>query len=191
LNPVRQLAAQVSQPYLVSPPPAYLVERNTNTDTPLPPEEPAGQNPPDGAILDYYLPGNATTVTLEILNAKGEVLRYFSSNEQALPMNPDDMDVPLYWARPPRILSAKGGHHRFIWDLRTAPPAGRKYLPISAIVHDTPGQPQGEWVLPGGYTVRLKVDGKVFVKALVLRPDPRAAGVGPGTDRKGEDLDVG
>ena len=190
LNPVRQLAAQATQPYLVSPPAAYLVERNTNTDTPLPPEEPAGQNPPDGAILDYYLPANATTVTLEILNGKGEVVRYYSSNEQVLPLNPDDMDVPAYWARTPRALSAKGGHHRFIWDLRTTPPSGRKYLPISAIVHDTPGQPQGDWVTPGGYSVRLKVDGKVFVKALILRADPRA-GVGPGVDRQGEDLDVG
>jgi hypothetical protein len=186
VEPLRQARAT-----LVSPPTATLVERNTNTDTPLPPEEPAGQNPPDGAILDYYLATNATTVTIEILNAKGESVRYFSSNEQPVPMNPDEMDVPAYWARPPRVVSAKAGHHRFIWDLRLAPPPGKRHLPISAIVRDTPPQPLGAWASPGIYTVRLKIDGKAVTRTLTLRPDPRASGVGPGLDRQGADLDVG
>src|SRR2546422_11710668 len=58
------------------PAPAVRVRWNENTDTPLPPDEPAGQNPPDGAILDYYLAHAASgPVTLEVLDARGNVVR--------------------------------------------------------------------------------------------------------------------
>ena len=50
-----------------------------------------------------------------------------------------ELNVPLYWIRPPQIFSAKGGMHRFIWDLRTPTPGSVQHeYPISAIVHDTP-----------------------------------------------------
>ena len=49
---------------LFAPEPTYRVRNNVNTDTPLPPEEPAGQNPPDGAILDYALSAAARRVVL-------------------------------------------------------------------------------------------------------------------------------
>ena len=52
--------------YFFAPAPAYRVRRSLNTDTPLPPEEPTGENPPDGAILDYALAGNARRVTITI-----------------------------------------------------------------------------------------------------------------------------
>src|ERR1044072_9428744 len=56
VTPLRQISAglPMSPAHLFRPQLAYRVRWNVNTDTPLPPEEPAGQNPPDGAILNYY-----------------------------------------------------------------------------------------------------------------------------------------
>ncbi|HEX5436660.1 MAG TPA: glycosyl hydrolase, partial [Gemmatimonadaceae bacterium] len=142
LTPLRQLTARVtaSDAYLFRPAPAYRVRRNTNTDTPLPPEEPAGQNPPDGAIIDYYLKSAPSTpVVLEILDHAGTVVRRYSSTDTLTPTNPDSINVPMYWVRPPRNLSAQPGMHRFVWNLYYTPATDRQGgYPISAIVHDTP-----------------------------------------------------
>jgi hypothetical protein len=64
--------------------------------------------------------------------------------------------------------------HRFVWNVRYAAPEslGHRY-PISAIVHDTPLEPQGAWALPGRYTVKLTVDGKSYTEPLLLKMDPR------------------
>ena len=100
--------------------PANRVRWNMNTDTPLPQEEPAGQNPPDGAIIDYYLPEKATgVVKLEIYNAEDEVVRTYTSEDRA----PDvtHVNVPLYWIRPLQLLSGAAGSHRFTWDLHQDP----------------------------------------------------------------------
>ncbi len=55
VTPLRQLDTAIADSlgFLFTPAPAYRVRRDQNTDTPLPPEEPAGTNPPDGAIIDY------------------------------------------------------------------------------------------------------------------------------------------
>src|SRR6185369_3049432 len=62
ITPLRQLTNQIvtAPSHLFAPQVAYRVKRNVNSDTPLPPEEPVGQNPPDGAIINYYLKENAT-----------------------------------------------------------------------------------------------------------------------------------
>ena len=81
-----------------------------NTDTPLPPEEPAGKNPPDGAILDYTLKAAAAgPVTLEILDAAGKLVRRFSSADKPEPVDEKEMNVPTYWVRPAHALSAAAG----------------------------------------------------------------------------------
>ena len=86
------------------------VRWDMNTDTPLPPDEPAGQNPPDGAIIDYYLGAGASgPVTLEILDSAGQLVRRYSSDDPVEPIDPM-LAVPLYWARPPRGLSGDAGH---------------------------------------------------------------------------------
>jgi hypothetical protein len=152
------------------------VQRDTNTDTPLPPDEPAGANPPDGAILDYYLPQAATTVTLEVLNGQGEVARTFSSADK-----PEVSDealkkqlIPLYWLRSFKALPVAAGMHRWVWGLHaTAPVSTRHEYPIAAIPSDTPRLPRGPSVLPGQYTVRLTVDGKVSTAKLMVKMDPR------------------
>ncbi len=180
ITPLRQIAdaAAHSDAYLFKPEPAYRVRRDTNTDTPLPPDEPAGENPPDGAIIDYSL-GQAASgaVALEILDADGKVVRRYSSTDKP-EMSEAEMRktvaVPLYWVRMPKIHSAEAGMHRWVWDLHYAPPKSARYeYPISAVPHDTPRLPQGPTVLPGQYAVRLTVAGQSYSAPLTVKLDPR------------------
>ena len=156
--------------------PAYQLERNTNSDTPLPQDEPAGKNPPDGGMIDYWLPKYASQVKIEIVSQAGEVVRAFSSDDPVVQADPKALTVMPEWVRPPRTVGTDRGSHRFLWDLRTAPNGGngRRFgPPISAIWHDTPVEGQGAWVAPGTYKVRLTVDGKVSEQILEVRSDPR------------------
>jgi len=162
---------------LYKPAPAYRVVRDTNTDTPLPPEEPAGKNPPAGAILDYYLAGDAKKVTLEVIDASGKTIRKYASDDKAEPIDPDKITVMKEWARPPQVLSPKAGSHRFIWDLREPVEEGRGGLPMTAIWEDTPENEVGPMVPAGSYKIRLTVDGKVIEQPLTLKPDPRKTAV--------------
>jgi photosystem II stability/assembly factor-like uncharacterized protein len=180
ITPLRQVTEQTAAApaFLFRPGIAYRVRRNVNTDTPLPPEEPAGKNPPDGAILDYNLQSTASApVKLQILDANGKIVRSFSSTdkpEAAREQLGRELNVPLYWIRPPQILSAAAGAHRMVWDLRTAPPASLRHeYPISAIVHDTPRFPVGPAVMPGRYTVQLDVAGQTYNQPLEIKMDPR------------------
>jgi len=180
ITPLRQLNEQVAAApaFLFKPGIAYRVRRNVNTDTPLPPEEPAGKNPPDGAIIDYNLQSAASApVKLQIVDANGKIVRAFSSTdkpEAAMDQLGKELNVPLYWIRPPQILSDAAGAHRFVWDLRTPPPASLRHeYPISAIVHDTPRLPVGPAVMPGMYTVKLDVAGQILTQPLEIKMDPR------------------
>ncbi len=177
--PLRQVtvaAAAVASTgaYLYRPAGAARVRWNQNTDTPLPLDEPAGRNPPDGAVLDYYLArAPAGPVVLEILDGTGRSVRRFSSGDASAP--PDSgLNIPLWWIRPPAVPGAEAGMHRFVWDLHeTPPPALRHEYPIAAVLHDTPREPRGRWVLPGRYVVRLTVEGRSWTEPLTIRLDPR------------------
>jgi len=177
IAPLREHAAALAAtaPLLFAPQRAYRIMRNTNTDTPLPPEEPAGENPPDGAIIDYLLPEDRGPVTLDILDTRGTLLRRYSSTDPVEPVE-TDLNVPTYWVRPARVLQATPGAHRFVWDIRTEPPrAIRHEYPISAIYRNTPREPLGPSVVPGTYTVRLLVGGLSLRKPLVITLDPRVS----------------
>ncbi len=177
ITPLRQLNPQVagSQVYFFVPQATYRMRRNNNTDTPLPPEEPAGKNPPDGAMLDYYLKSAASgPVVLEISDETGKLVRRFSSADKPEPVNEKDLVVPAYWIRPPQLLSAESGMHRFVWDLHYPPPDAIDHeYPISAIYHDTPRYPLGPAVLPGKFTVKLTTGGTSYTQALTIKMDPR------------------
>jgi len=179
LTPLRQLSVKISStaPYLFAPQEAVRIHWNRNPDTPLPPEEPAGKNPPDGAIIDYFLPGSSSSpVTLEILDGTGKSVRKYSSADRREPLSEiaPKHPIPMYWVREDEVLSAEPGMHRFVWDVRYAPPKSLSHgYPISAILHDTPLEPEGPRALPGSYTVKLTVDGKVLTQPLVLKMDPR------------------
>src|ERR1700691_1006669 len=161
--------------HLFKPQLTYRVRRDNNPDTPLPPEEPAGQNPPDGAMIDYCLKmPPSTPVTLEVIDASGNVVRHFSSADKPEPVNPKDLNVPMYWVRPARVLPAQAGMHRFIGDIHYPGPDVLSHnYPISAIYHDTPRYPQGAAILPGQYRLVLTVAGKTYTQTLEVNMDPR------------------
>jgi hypothetical protein len=177
ISPLRQLAgAPMREVALVRPAPAYRVAQSTWTDTPIPPDEPLAENPPAGAVIDYFLPRDAKAVGLEILDAKGDVVRHFASDE---PLKPTEEEIareliPSYWLARPTALPAKRGLHRWIWNLHYRDPmTTTRGYPISAVPHATPQEPQGPLALAGNYLVRLTVDGRRTEMPLTIKPDPR------------------
>ncbi|HZT78513.1 MAG TPA: hypothetical protein VFA27_17825 [Vicinamibacterales bacterium] len=184
ITPLRQVSSlnsQVTSPMsqLFKPQVAYRVRQNTNTDTPIPPDEAAGQNPPDGAIVNYALARDAQSVSLEILDAAGNVIRHYSSEDTPQPPNAATAPVPLYWYRQPQPLAKTAGLHRFTWDEHyqsltgIGGRGGAGGLPIAAVPHDTVPVPIAPWAAPGQYTVRLTVDGTRYTQPLTLKMDPR------------------
>jgi len=162
---------------LFKPAAAYRFKWSKYPDTPIPPDEPAGQNPPDGAIIDYYLGANASgDAKLEIVAADGRVARVYSSRDTS--MAPADLgNTPAYWIRPTQVLSAAPGFHRFVWDLHFTPPAGTSSqpgnYPISATPHETAREPRGPFAAPGEYTARLTAGGKTYSQTFTVKMDPR------------------
>jgi len=175
ITPLRQIAATTTNEalQLFAPQEAWRFRWNKNTDTPLPPDEPAGQNPPDGAVVHYYLKSAARQVALDVVDAQNTVVRHFSSTDQPEPPV-DGRNIPDYWIRPDRALSASAGLHRFVWDVHYERPAVNGFnYPIAAVYMNTPRTPLGTWALPGTYTVRLTVDGVTRAQPLVVKMDPR------------------
>ncbi len=178
ITPLRQITGSTANSdALFKPAPAYRVRRSTNPDTPIPPDEPLGENPPDGAMLDYYLAKPASgPLTIEVLDAKGVVVRRYSSTDQ-----PDQTEaqlstqvIPPYWIRPFKAPSTEAGMHRWVWDLHYATPLAAHYgYPVSAVPHDTPRTPLGPLALPGDYKVRLTVSGQSYTAPLTVKMDPR------------------
>jgi photosystem II stability/assembly factor-like uncharacterized protein len=173
ITPLRQVADEVinSAVFLYKPSNPYRVRWSMWTDTPLPPEEPAGQNPPDGAVIDYYLKDSCKEVILQILDSNNKLVRSFSSHDTiyAIP----DLNIPLYWIRPQQILAAGPGNHRFIWDLHYTPLNVPPSYPIGAVYSETAPAPTSPWVMPGIYTVKLFADRKASVQKITVKIDPR------------------
>ncbi|HZQ25094.1 MAG TPA: glycoside hydrolase [Terriglobales bacterium] len=178
ISPLRQLNGSTANAvHLFEPATAYRVRRSTNTDTPLPLDEPAGQNPPDGAAIDYYLPQTVSgPVTLEIADPQGKVVRRYSSADKPEVTEEElrKQVIPLYWIRMSKTLPGDAGVHRWVWDLHyTTPLSSRHEFPIAAVPHDTPRLPLGPLAVPGQYTVRLTAAGQTLTVPLTVRIDPR------------------
>ena len=193
VTPLRAMATADnarSSSYLVKPATAVRVRFAENDPTPWPPEIPAGENPPAGAVIDYYLGANAGMVNLEIVDAGGKVIRKYSSND-TIPgpdpaLNPEEYNricqrntgaphcsVPLYWAAPNHALSSRAGMHRFSWDMRFDPIDSTSRSEGGAVPHRTYLVTTTPWAPPGAYTVRLVADGKTYTQPLKLVLDPR------------------
>jgi photosystem II stability/assembly factor-like uncharacterized protein len=178
ISRLRQITApHLNQAVLLRPAAAYRVMRSTWTDTPIPPDEPLAANPPSGAVIEYFLPRNAKhPVTLEVLDSSGDLVRRFTSDDRLEPSAEELARelIPQYWIALPRALPAQRGIHRWVWDLRYAAPlTTTRGYPISAVPHATPQEPEGPLALPGGYVVRLTVEGHALQAPLMLRLDPR------------------
>lgn len=173
ISSLRQInAATKNQMALFKPAVATRVRWNMNTDTPLPPEEPAGENPPDGAMIEYYLPSNTTNIVqIDILNQQKEIVRTFKSNDTLYTI--PALNIPLYWIRPQSILSDKSGMHRLLWDMKYAPLNIPVSYPMTAVKNNTAPDANAPWVLPGVYTVRLTVGAKIVEQVLEIKMDPR------------------
>ena len=174
ITPLRQITTDLAQneAVLYKPQDTYRVRWSTYSDTPITQEEPQGQNPPDGAIINYYLKEKVNSpVILEIFDVTGKSVRKFSSEDK--PYEIPDLNIPLYWIRPQQILSAEAGSHRFMWDLHYAPLNLPPVYPISAVYKNTAPDATSPWVMPGNYTAKLTVNGKTYSQNFTVKMDPR------------------
>ena len=173
ITPLRQLTTQLSNTSVIlyKPQTTYRVRWNMNTDTPLPQEEPAGQNPPDGAIINYYLSEKVNDIRLQVLGPKGNVIREYADKDTMYKI--PDVNIPKYWIRPQQVLSADAGSHRFTWNMHYSPLNIPASYPIAAIYKNTAPNETSPWVMPGMYTVRLIVNGKAYSQLFTIKMDPR------------------
>jgi photosystem II stability/assembly factor-like uncharacterized protein len=179
VSPLRQYSGAFSaqEAVLLKPSPAVRVQRSTGTDTPIPPDEAAGRNPPAGAVVDYHLSRPAAgAVTIEVLDSDGNVVRRVASTD-ASPFTQEERErelIPAYWIGVPRLPGASGGMHRWIWDLHYAPPrTALRGFPISAVPGETPREPTGPTAVPGEYRVRLHIGKHSWEQQLTVVADPR------------------
>ena len=159
---------------LFRPQTAWRVRWNMNTDTPLPPDEAAGENPPDGAMIDYYVGAKARgELTLEVKDEKGNTVRRYSSTDPVVA--PDaTLAIPRYWVRPSQQLSSEPGMHRFLWDLHYTPiPGAAPQYPIAAVYMNTAPASTSPWAMPGKYTAVLTIGGKSYSQPFSIAMDPR------------------
>ncbi|UXE68412.1 MAG: glycoside hydrolase [Chryseotalea sp. WA131a] len=176
IAPLRAMAkvTQLNQDFLFPTSTATRVRFNMFSDTPIPPDEATGKNPSDGATIDYFISNPAKEIVLEILDEKGNKIRRYTSNDKPEHLDSLKMPHPTYWIRSSQILSNGQGHHRFVWDLRYAPPQGAdRQFSIAAVYKNTTSSPAGPLVHPGTYAVRLTVDGKSQEQKINVRLDPR------------------
>ncbi len=178
ISRLRQLTPGASRaPLLFRPAAAYRMHRSTWTDTPIPSDEPLAQNPPAGAVIEYFLPRDGRQpLVLEVLDSGGAVVRRYRSDDAPQPSAEELARelIPPYWIKPPRVLSARAGVHRWVWDLHYPEPVSVTHgYPISAVPGATPREPQGPLALPGDYRVRLTYEGTHLEAPLILKRDPR------------------
>lgn len=191
VSPLRQVRAAMTSKtpaFLFKPAAASRARWDNTQDTPLPPEMKVGDNPPEGAIIDYYLAAPASgPMTLSIADASGATIREFTN--VAPPADTTMPNVPEYWLAPPTVLSTTAGMHRINWDLRYPDPPTLNYGYNGTLLdyreytlnwHALPGQTYrstlvGPMVLPGTYTAKLTVNGRTYTQPFDVVPDPRVA----------------
>jgi photosystem II stability/assembly factor-like uncharacterized protein len=167
ITPLRQLTPQVAKvgEFLFDPQTAWRIRPGSDEGTPLPLDEPTGENPPSGALINYFLKSSsATPVTLEILDAAGQSIRHYSSADSPPKIDPQTLDIPAYWIHQSEPLSSDAGMHRFLWDLH--------YEGVAGLHARRSGTNLGPWALPGNYTVKLTAADHTYSQRLTLKMDP-------------------
>jgi photosystem II stability/assembly factor-like uncharacterized protein len=170
ITPLRQVldAKRSGGPWLYRPSTAVRVDNDSFSGTPLPPEEPTAQNPPNGAMIDYFLPSQARSLRLEILDGQQNVVRKFSTEDQAVSKHAA-LPVAERWFPKPEVLEKTSGMHRFVWNLAWGSSGGPTADEDSEFRN-----PSGPKAVPGIYQVRLTVDGKTQEQPLKVIMDPRS-----------------
>jgi hypothetical protein len=170
ITPLRQAqeARRVGGAWLYRPATAIRMDNDTFSGTPLPPEEPTAENPPNGAMIDYSLPSAASSVELEIFDAQQKLVRKFSSEDRKTGKHAP-LPVADRWISKPEALEKIAGMHRFVWSLTWGSSGGP-----SADEDSETRNPSGPKVVPGNYQVRLTVDGKAQSQSLKVIMDPRS-----------------
>ncbi len=165
VTPLRQLNSNIAGQdfHLFEPSPTVRLHYPDQVDR----RRPVGDNPPKGAIVDYYLkskPAAKEEIVMEIFDANGKRVRRLSNLKE------DKSEQPPEWPdqeKPANLLSANAGMNRFAWDLRYDPPV---QIPGAFYVGDPP---RGPLVIPGAYKVKLIVKGATQTAPLVVELDPR------------------
>jgi photosystem II stability/assembly factor-like uncharacterized protein len=190
VTPLRQITGELGREgvHLFTPAPAVRARWDVNDDTPLPIETPVGANPPEGAMIDYFLktaPGG--DLAIAVYDSRGGLVRKVTS----VPPPPPALlaNAPSYWFGEAPVPSKKPGMNRFAWNLRYEHPKVLPfaysggiltYVEYTMAEHAIPGatpreQPEGPLAVPGQYTVELTVAGKSYKQPLIIKPDPRVA----------------
>ena len=171
ISPLRQTSetSKANAAWLFHPATAVRVDNDSFSGTPLPPEEPTADNPPNGAMIDYFLKKPASRVELEIFDAQQNLVRKISSED---PVSAKHASLPVAerWFPKPEVLEKTPGMHRFVWGLNWGSSGG----PVADEDADS-NNPSGPKVIPGNYQVRLTVDGQAYNSSLQVVMDPRAA----------------
>ena len=174
LTPIRQLNKQslIADTILYQPQTALRLHYPTEFDR----RQPVGDNPPAGAIIDYYFKSPPKDeISLDILDASGKVVRHLSSKEKK------EGEQPPEWpdrVERPKTIPANEGMNRFAWDLRYDDP-----VQIPGAFYTGEG-PKGPLALPGDYQVKLAVGGKSQAAPLHLAIDPRTKGAEPALQKQ-------
>jgi hypothetical protein len=174
VTPLRQIASASpgSAVQLYAPEAAYRLYYPDQADT----RRPVGQNPPAGALIDYYFASKpAGEVTIDILDTDGKLVRHLSSKTGGTAEQPPEWPDQII---PTSTLPAYQGMNRFVWNLRYDDPVqipGAFYEGLA---------PRGPIALPGRYTVKLTVDGQSQTASLDLVRDPRVSGPDDGLRQK-------
>jgi len=174
ISPLRQIgdAVLAGDAYLFRPADAVNVIQGGDDGTPMPKDEPQAQNPPSGAVIDYWLKtAPAGAVTLEIVDASGNVLRTYSNEAPAGPARAGGRAGPgggiprvsPLWVPAEELFSTAAGMHRVVW-LPVAPARGG-----AAGSFRRPPQ-----LLTGTFTAKLTAGGRSYIQSFTVRPDPRS-----------------
>ena len=174
VTPLRQVTTQSAQAdtILYQPETALRLHYPEEIDK----RQPVGDNPPPGAILDYYFKtAPKDEVTIDILDASGKLVRHLSSKEKKEGEQPPEWPDRVERAK---TISASEGMNRFAWDLRYDDP-----VQIPGAFYSGNG-PKGPLALPGEYQVKLTVSGKSQAAPLHLAIDPRTKGAEPALQKQ-------
>ena len=171
INALRQAGdVGTAAAYLFKPAAAIILPTPTDDGTPTQKDEAWAENPPTGAIIDYYLKSGATgPVVLEILDGAGSAVRRYASTDPVAPIDPNTLVTNAVWQRPQESLATSAGMHRFVWDFRPQPPSGGR----GGRGGGGGGRGGAAPVSPATYSVKLTVNGQSYTQPLIVKPDPR------------------